>query len=158
MKEEMPFNSMETTKQSKVYTGNHLATFRGIYLALFFIFVCAYSVKTILDGHIAAGLIGFPIFFVLFLVFTFSMNYFILAENKIISKNPFWFWRATEIDFTSITSISIVQPPKAAISLEIKMGNATKLIPASGLRNQTWKELKKHLIKENIVLHDKVGF
>lgn len=86
------------------------------------------------------------------------MNYFILTESKIISKNPFWFWRITEIDFSSIKSISIVQPPKAAISLEIKIENATKFIPASSLGDHTWKELKKHLIKENIVLYDKVGF
>jgi len=99
---------MEITKQNNLYTGNHLTTFRGIYLVLFFIFFCTYSIKAILDGHGVAGLIGFPVFFVLFLIFTFSMNYFILTESKIISKNPFWFWRVTEINFTSITSISIV--------------------------------------------------
>ncbi len=38
------------------------------------------------------------------------------------------------------------------------MENATKLIPVSSLIDHTWKELKKHLIKENIVLYDKVGF
>ncbi|WP_129538189.1 hypothetical protein [Flavobacterium sp. 140616W15] len=81
-----------------------------------------------------------------------------MTESKIISKNPFWFWKVTKIDFNSITSISILHPPKTAISLEIKMENATKLIPVSSLRDHTWKELKKHLIKENIVLYDKVGF
>ncbi|WET02972.1 hypothetical protein [Flavobacterium sp. YJ01] len=149
---------MEITKQNNIYTGNYLTSFMGILLMLFFVFVCSFFVKNLLDGHAVAGLIGFPVFFVLFLIFTFSMNYFILTESKIICKNPFWFWKETEIDFNAIKSISIVQPPKTAISLEIKMENATKLIPASSLRNHTWKELKKHLLKENIVVYDKVGF
>lgn len=149
---------MGITKQNKIYTGNHLTSFRGILLFLFFIFVCSYSIKEILDGHAAVSLIGFSVFFIFFLIFTLSMNYFILTKSKIISKNPFWFWKEAEIDFTSIKSISIVEPPKTAISLEIKTENATKLIPASSLRNHTWKELKKHLLKENIVVYDKVGF
>lgn len=149
---------MEITKENYIYTGNHLTTFRGICLALFFIFVCSNFIKGILDGHAFTGLIGFSIFFIIFSVLTLSMNYFILTDCKIIFKNPFWFWKVTEIDFGSITSISIVQPPKTAISLEIKIKNSTKLIPASSLRDDTWKELKKHLLKENIVLYDKVGF
>ena|SRR6218665_3875294 len=149
---------MKITKQSNIYSGNHLTTFRGILLFLFFIFACSYSIKGILDGHAVVILISFSAFLFLFLIFTLSMNYFILTDSKIISKNPFWFWKETGIDFNSIKSISIVQPPKAAISLEIKLENTTKLIPASSLRDHTWKELKKHLLKENIVLYDKVGF
>lgn len=150
---------MEITKQNNIYTGNHLTSFRGVILTLFFIFVCSYFIESILKGQAIVGLICFPIFFALFLVFTLSMNYFILTDGKIISKNPFWFWKVTEIAFDSIKSISIVQPPKkTAISLEIETENTTKLIPASSLRDHTWKKLKKHLIKENIVLNDKVGF
>ncbi|MFH6991794.1 hypothetical protein [Flavobacterium sp. FlaQc-48] len=148
---------MENSKKNKVYTGNCLTTFRGILLMLFFAFVCFYFIHGLLSGS-AAGWVGFPIFFVLFSVLTFSMNYFILTHKKLIAKNPIWFWRITEIDFSSITSVSIVQPPKTAISLEVRMESSTKFIPACSLRDNTWKELKAHLIKENLVLYDKVGF
>ncbi|RXM47159.1 MULTISPECIES: PH domain-containing protein [Flavobacterium] len=85
------------------------------------------------------------------------MNYFILTDKKLISKNPIWFWKTNEIEFDSISSISIVQPPKSAISLKIETQDSKKVIPACSLRDNTWKELKTHLIKENIVLYDKVG-
>lgn len=100
--------SMEITKINTIYKGNHLTSFMGIVLMLFFIFVCFYFVKGILDGYAAAALIGFPFFFVMFSVFTLSMNYFVLTDGKIICKNPFWFWRVNETDFSSITGISIV--------------------------------------------------
>ncbi|MFH6991767.1 hypothetical protein [Flavobacterium sp. FlaQc-48] len=148
---------MENIKKNKVYTGNYFTTFKAILLMLFFTFVCFDFIHGAISGS-AAGWVGFPIFFVLFSVLTFSMNYFILTDKKLIAKNPIWFWRMTEIDFSSITSVSIVQPAKSAISLEVKMERSTKLIPASSLRDNTWKELKAHLIKENVVLYDKVGF
>lgn len=85
------------------------------------------------------------------------MNYFILTDKKLISKNPIWFWKINKIEFKSITSISIVQPPKSFISLKIETIDSKKVIPACSLRDNTWKELKTHLIKENIILHDKVG-
>ena len=85
------------------------------------------------------------------------MNYFILTDKKLISKNPIWFWKTNEIEFDSISSIAIVQPPKSAISLKIETLDSKKVIPACSLRDSTWKELKIHLIKENIILYDKVG-
>ncbi|MFH7010413.1 hypothetical protein ACHRV5_00990 [Flavobacterium sp. FlaQc-52] len=147
---------MKNNNKHKIYTGNFISTFNAIILILFFVFVCVYFIKGVLSGSVA-GWVGFPIFFVLFSIFTLPMNYFILTDKKLISKNPIWFWKTNEIEFDSISSISIVQPPKSAISLKIETQDSKKVIPACSLRDNTWKELKTHLIKENIVLYDKVG-
>lgn len=53
---------MEIDKENNIYTGNHLTSFRGILLILFFIFVCSYFVRGILHGRAAIGLIGFLFF------------------------------------------------------------------------------------------------
>lgn len=147
---------MKNNNKQKIYTGNFISTFRAIILILFFIFICVDFIKGVLSGS-AAGWVGFPIFFVFFSIFTLSMNYFILTDKKLISKNPIWFWKTNVIELDSITSISIVQPPKSAISLKIETFDSKKVIPACSLRDRTWRELKTHLINENIILYDKVG-
>ena len=134
---------MKNNNKPTIYTGYFISTFNAIILILFFVFVCVYFIKGVLSGSVA-GWVGFPIFFILFSVFTLPMNYFILTDKKLISKNPIWFWKINEIEFKSITSISIVQPPKSFISLKIETIDSKKVIPACSLRDNTWKELKTH--------------
>ena len=101
---------------------------------------------------------GYLVWLVLFAILTNKMNYFILTESELIAKNPIWFWRKIVFDLNSIESISVVQPIKSPISLEIKARNHNKIIGGTSLKKSIWKKLISDLEKKNISIIMKIAW
>lgn len=148
---------MKNSEEQKIYTGNFLITSDTIILICFFIFYCFMVFKGIESGNNKFWGI-FLVWIGLFAMLTYKMNYFILTKNKLIVKNPIWIWKRIEFDLKTIKDITILQPLKSPISLNIKTENSSKLIGATSLRNKTWKKLKKDLEEKNLIVIDKLGW
>ena len=147
---------MDNSKE-KIYTGNFVRTFDTFMLIALFIFCCYMLLVCIKLGNNKYWF-GFLVWFALFAIFTNKMNYFIITQTELIAKNPIWFWRKIVFDLDSIKSISVVQPSKSPISLEIKTLNKKKVIGATSLRNNTWKKLISDLEKKNISVISKIAW
>lgn len=148
---------MNNKTEPEIYTGNFILTSSGIILIGFFIFTCfmIFECTSLGNTRYWASIL---IFILLFAIFTYSMNYFILTNEKLIVKNPVWYWKHIEFDLNIIKDISIIQPFRSPISLCIQTENEKQLIRASSLRDKTWKKLKRDLENKNIIIYDKIGW
>jgi hypothetical protein len=100
----------------------------------------------------------FLISFFLFVVLTYRMNYFILTTDEIIIKNPVWFWKEIKIPFEEIEKVSLTQPFRSPIKLIIKCKYVKqKSFYSSTLKMNTWRNLKKELLENKIIVDDNIG-
>jgi len=148
---------MNDTNEQKIYTGNFLITSDTFILVGFFIFSCFMVFKCIELGNNKYW-VGFFVWIILFAMFTYRMNYFILTENKLIAKNPIWIWKKKEFSLKAIKNIAIVQPMRSPISLKVITENSSNLIGATSLRIKTWKKLKHDLEEKNVIVIEKIGW
>ena len=95
---------------------------------------------------------------VLFGIFSYSMNYFVVSSKYLIVKTVFGFCNNTFMDFEDIKEVVIDMPSRSSIRLRVITCDSNKVYQASSLRQNTWKELIKYFEKRNIKVQNKIKF
>ncbi|SFB09527.1 hypothetical protein SAMN05660845_1567 [Flavobacterium swingsii] len=139
------------------FSGNHFLSQNGIYILIVFCFTISLLFVDLKSQKNPEGFITgmFLISFCVFAGLTYPMNYFILTRDEIIIKNPIWFWKNVKIPLKEIERISIDQPFRSPVRLNIEC----RLFPkksfyGSSLRKNTWRNLKIELQKNKIIVDD----
>ena len=95
---------------------------------------------------------------VLFGIFSYSMNYFVVSSKYLIVKNSIWLLQQHVYDFEDIKEVVIDMPSRSSIRLRVITCDSNKVYQASSLRQNTWKELIKYFEKRNIKVQNKIKF
>ena len=95
---------------------------------------------------------------VLFGIFSYSMNYFVVSSKYLIVKNSIWLLQQHVYDFEDIKEVVIDMPSRSSIRLRVITCDSNKVYQASSLRQNTWKELIKYFEKRNIKVQNKINF
>jgi hypothetical protein len=144
----------------KKFSANHFLSEDAIYIYLFTLFTVSLLFVDMTSQKNPEGFIKgmFLISFFLFVVLTYRMNYFILTTDEIIIKNPVWFWKEIKIPFEEIEKVSLTQPFRSPIKLIIKCKYVKqKSFYSSTLKMNTWRNLKKELLENKIIVDDNIG-
>ena len=147
-------------KTIQKFSGNYFLSENGIFILIVFIFTISLFFVDLKSQKNPEGFIKgmFLISFCVFAGLTYPMNYFILTHDKIIIKNPIWFWKEIKVPFEEIERISINQTFRSPIKLNIKRKfSPEKSFYASSLRRITWKNLKTELLAKKIIVDDLIG-
>jgi hypothetical protein len=139
------------------YNGNHLFTFNGILFYSFLIFVCYLISKQSMSLFTDYEVL-FPIGLcvtVLCGLLSYQMHYFILTDKFLIVKNSMWFWRNNIYALDNIREVLIETPEQLSTSMTVITRDfRTKRYPASNLKGETWKLLKRKLVSNGIKVRD----
>ena len=95
---------------------------------------------------------------VLFGIFSYSMNYFVVSSKYLVVKNSIWLLQQHVYDFEDIKEVVIDMPSRSSIRLRVITCDSNKVYQASSLRQNTWKELIKYFEKRNIKVQNKIKF
>ncbi|ESU19464.1 hypothetical protein FEDK69T_31330 [Flavobacterium enshiense DK69] len=94
---------------------------------------------------------------VLFLAFSFELNYFVLSKNHLIIKNPIWFWKEKSFSVESIKEIEFESEFRSGICLKVNFNNNSKSFASKSLKDKSWKRLKEDLQSRGIIVNDKAN-
>lgn len=140
------------------FKGNQLACANGAIawmsitiLPLLFVF---------LDDSWAVSLIlFFTFFFVLFLPFSFTLNYFGVGPHYIIIKNHNLFWREKRFYYVELSEIILETDKAGNYRLTIVSANGSrKSYRAPSMWSRHWLEFKNALLQSGVKLQDKNNF
>ena len=95
---------------------------------------------------------------VLFGIFSYSMNYFVVSSKYLVVKNSIWLLQQHVYDFEDIKEVVIDMPSRSSIRLRVITCDSNKVYQASSLKQNTWKELIKYFEKRNIKVQNKIKF
>lgn len=144
----------------KVFNNKHYFSANGIMMYAFSIIFIIMIFKDISLFESAPEKPFFVIVtaLVLFGIFSYTMNYFVVSSKYLIVKNSIWLLKQHVYDFEDIKEVVIDMSSRSSIRLRIITTDSNKVYQASSLRQNTWKELIKYFEKRNITVQNKVNF
>jgi hypothetical protein len=147
-------------QDKKIFNNKHYFSVDGIMMYAFLIIFIVIIFKDISLFHSAPEkpFFGIVTALVLFGIFSYTMNYFIVSSKYLIVKNSIWLLQQHVYDFEDIKEVVIDMPSRSSIRLRIITTDFNKVYQASSLRQNTWKELIKYFERRNITVHNKINF
>lgn len=144
----------------KIFNNKHYFSANGIMMYAFSIIFIIMIFKDIslFESAPEKPFFGIVTALVLFGLFSYTMNYFVVSSKYLIVKNSIWLLKQHVYDFENIKEVVIDMPSRSSIRLRIITTDSNKFYQATSLRQNTWKELIKYFEKRNITVHSKVNF
>ncbi|WP_396148188.1 hypothetical protein [Flavobacterium sp.] len=143
----------------EIFNNKHYFSANGIMMYAFLIIFIVMIFKDISLFHSAPEkpFFGIVTALVLFGIFSYTMNYFVVSSKYLVVKNSIWLLQQHVYDFEDIKEVVIDMPSRSSIRLRIITTDSNKVYQASSLTQNTWKELIKYFEKRNITVH-KINF
>lgn len=133
---------------AKVFNGNHLFTFNGLFFygwVIFIGFMISTKPNVFLTNYSALISISFATLVITGML-SYQMNYFQVTNQYLIVKNTIWVWRKDIYLLADIREVVIETPHKLSTSLRVITNDyRDKLYPACSLNEKTWKELMNNI-------------
>lgn len=144
----------------KVFNNKHYFSANGIMMYAFSIIfiIMIFTDISLFESAPEKPFFGIVTALVLFGLFSYTMNYFVVSSKYFIVKNSIWLLKQHVYDFENIKEVVIDMPSRSSIRLRIITTDSNKVYQATSLRQNTWKELIKYFEKRNITVHSKVNF
>lgn len=144
----------------KVFNNKHYFSANGIMMYAFSIIfiIMIFTDISLFESAPEKPFFGIVTALVLFGLFSYTMNYFVVSSKYFIVKNSIWLLKQHVYDFENIKEVVIDMPSRSSIRLRIITTDSNKFYQATSLRQNTWKELIKYFEKRNITVHSKVNF
>jgi len=129
----------------EVYKDSQFTSFHGILTWVFTLFFCGMSLPIIVSGKPAA-ILFILIILVLFVSFSWKMNFFKLSDKYLLIKNHNFFWKKKVYRLEDIREIVFETRPKIPYCIRIITKDfKSNYYPAATIRDKTWIMFKKDL-------------
>ena len=148
-------------KDKKIFNNKHYFSANGIMMYSFSIIfiVIIFRDISLFESAPEKPFFGIVTALVLFGIFSYTMNYFIVSSKYLIVKNSIWLLQQHVYDFEDIKEVVVDQPTNSSIRLRIiTIDSKSNVYQASNLKFNKWKELIKYFEKRNIIVQNKVNF